>query len=85
MATMTAGQRAAAATDMMATLSVVRESLGVTRADIVAAFAGADQYCHDNAAAMNAAIPQPARSVMTTTQKAMMYMLILSHRYKVGV
>lgn len=42
----------------------------LTKADLIAAVGGVDDYLEANAAAMNSAIPQPARGALTTSQKA---------------
>lgn len=47
--------------------------LALTKDDLAAAVAGIDDYIEANAAAMNAAIPQPARGVMSNEQKAALF------------
>ena len=42
----------------------------VTKADLRAALNGLDDYLEANAAAINSAIPQPARAQLTSAQKA---------------
>lgn len=41
-----------------------------SRADVQAAVAAADQWCTDNAASFNLALPQPFRGQATNAQKA---------------
>ena len=59
------------------------DSFAVSKADIRAAVDALDQYLEDNAAAMNQAIPQPARSGLTARQKAMILMAVAARRYGV--
>jgi hypothetical protein len=57
----------------------------VTKADLRAAVDALDTFLNTNAAAVNNAIPQPARSELTTRQKAMLLMYVISRRFKMGV
>ena len=61
------------------------EPLGINKPDLRAAFNGADDYLHTNAAAMNTAIPQPARAALSTAQKAHIYQLVIELRYRRGI
>jgi len=66
-------------------LSAERDIIsGVIKADVRAAINGADQYLTDNAAAMNTAIPQPARGALTASQKARLYMHVIRKRFIKG-
>lgn len=56
---------------------------GLTKSDIAAAVAGIDAYFDTNAAAINAAIPQPARSALTVRQKALLVVAVIRKRYGV--
>jgi len=56
----------------------------ITKADIRAAVNALDDWYNTNAAAANAALPQPARAALTTTDKAHMSNLIVSKRYVKG-
>lgn len=58
--------------------------LGLTKAELRAAIDACDQWASDNAAAFNTAIPQPARSALTATQKARLLSLIIRKRYTTG-
>ena len=59
-----------------------REILGpVLKADIRAAVDALDQFMSDNQATVNNAIPQPARSGLTTKQKALLLMYVIQKRY----
>lgn len=58
--------------------TVTRELIAITdpspfnfaRADVRAAIAAVDQWCTDNAASFNTALPQPFRGAATQAQKA---------------
>ena len=47
--------------------------LTLTKDHLAAAVAGIDDYIEANAAAMNAAIPQPARGALSADQKAALF------------
>lgn len=53
----------------------------ITKADLRAAINAIDQYFVDNAAAINSAIPQPARGQLTTKQKALILTAVVAKRY----
>lgn len=70
----------------MADLSRERDAVsGVSKADLRSAFNALDQFLHDNAAAINSAIPQPARANLTSAQKARLMMAVIVKRYLSGV
>lgn len=56
---------------------------GLTKADIAAAVAGIDAYFDTSAAAINTAIPQPARAALTVRQKALLVVAVIRKRYGV--
>lgn len=56
----------------------------LTRAELRAAIDDADTWANDNAASYNSALPLPARTVLTASQKAMILMLIIAKRHLVG-
>jgi hypothetical protein len=56
----------------------------ITKADIRAAVNALDEWYNSNAASANAALPQPARGQMTTTDKAHLSNLIVNKRYVKG-
>lgn len=66
----------------------MREDLGtlgaLTKADLRAALNALDDFLNSNAATINAAIPQPARSALTTSQKARLLMFVVRKRYVEG-
>ena len=61
-----------------------RDPIAVNKPDLRAAFNAIDQYFSDNAASINAAIPQPARANLTVPQKALLAIAVLEKRYLVG-
>ena len=65
-------------------LSTVREPLALTKADLRAAVNALDDFLNTNAGTINSAIPQPARSALTTAQKARLLMFVIRQRYMKG-
>lgn len=59
------------------------ETIGIDKPALRAAVDSIDDYMDDNAAAINAGIPQPARGVLTAQQKALMLSFVVLKRYKV--
>lgn len=53
----------------------------ITKADLRAAVDALDQFLEDNAAAINSAIPQPARGALTTEQKARLLAYVALKRW----
>lgn len=87
MAEMTSLQRAACNAEFMRELSAIRSAIGgaLTKAELRAAVDALDTFLNDNAAAINNAIPQPARGVLTTDQKARLLRAVIGARYLNGV
>lgn len=57
----------------------------VTKAQLRAAFNALDDWWETTGAALaNTAIPQPQRGLMTTREKAAMFMFLLRRRYEVS-
>jgi len=54
------------------------------RNDLKAAIDAADQWASDNASSFNSALPTPARTVLSTAQKAALLSIVLFRRYIVG-
>lgn len=72
--------------DFMAERSAAKDVFGaLTKAELRAAVNALDQWVSDNGAAINSAIPQPARAVLTTQQKALLMQFVISKRYLSGV
>jgi len=57
----------------------------MTKVDLRAAVDALDVFLDTNSAAINTAIPQPARGVLSTRQKAMLLMFVISHRFLVEI
>lgn len=57
----------------------------LTKAQLRAAVDALDSWVDSNAAAINAAIPQPARSSLTSQQKSFLLALVLQRRYGANV
>ena len=60
------------------------ESISITKADLRAAVDALDNFLESNAAAVNNAIPQPARGALSARQKAWILALVIERRFKVG-
>jgi hypothetical protein len=60
------------------------EALALTKADLQAAVDAIDAWADANAASFNSAIPLPARTALTTRQKARLLALVLQRRYEVS-
>lgn len=54
---------------------------GVTKPELRAAVNALDTWLNDNAAAANAALPQPARGALTVEQKAALLSYVIARRY----
>lgn len=50
------------------------------KSELTAAIAAADQWCEDNAAAFNTALPVAFRTKASTTQKAMLLAFVIMRR-----
>ncbi len=57
---------------------------GLLKGNLADAINGLDDYVNANAAAINQAIPQPARANLTTQQKALLLMFVVAKRYLTG-
>lgn len=84
MAIMSTNDRAECWADFMRSPDV-GEALGLTKPDLLAAVNALDQFMSDNATALNAALPQPARGALTTPQKARLLTWVIRWRYLKGV
>jgi hypothetical protein len=61
-----------------------RVALDLTKTALRAAVDAVDQWVDDNAAAFNAAIPLPARTVLTPKQKAQLLFYVVRRRFEVS-
>lgn len=57
---------------------------GLTKPDLLVAINALDDFLNTNASAVNQAIPQPARSTLTTSQKAALLTYVIHKRYLRG-
>ena len=57
---------------------------GVTKADLRAAVNALDDFLVTNASAINSAIPLPARTSLTTAQKARLLRWVVTYRFIKG-
>lgn len=85
MPVMNAADRLAVGALFQEDASKARETLGAqVKADIQAAVGAVDDWVVANAIAFNAAIPLPARNVLTAAQKARLLVYVVKRRYEVG-
>lgn len=84
MAVLADADRKQAWADLMRQFSQDAQSVGVTKPDLRAAIDAIDQFLSDNAATINAAIPQPARASLTAPQKALLLVYVIKQRYLSG-
>lgn len=85
MAVLSDSDRAATLGDYLRELSAERVAVsGLTKADVRAAVNALDDFLNNNAAAINSAIPQPARTNLTAAQKARLLMFVIRKRYLTG-
>lgn len=79
MALLTAQQRAEVTAELMRRNPT--SFGGITKAQLRAVVDAADDWANTNAAAYNAAVPQPQRGVMATEEKALALSLVIERRY----
>jgi len=84
MAALTDADRIAIGDEFMARMGRDTSGFGLTVPELRAAFAAIDDYLIANAAAINSTIPQPARSALSTAQKAILLMMVVERRYLKG-
>ena len=85
MAVLPDADRALAHAETMRKYSADALPCSIVKADLRAAVNAIDQYLSDNAAAINSAIPQPARGALSTVEKALILMFVIERRYLSGV
>lgn len=71
--------------DIMRLVSADKETVSITKTDLRAAVNAIDGWVNTNASAFNTAIPQPARSALSASQKARLLMLVVEKRFVKGV
>ena len=85
MALLSDADRLAAHIEFMRACSADRSNLEVTKANLRLAFDALDAWFEANKTSANTAIPQPARSALTTQQKVRLMVAVLQQRYLKGV
>lgn len=86
MAELSDGDRESLWADFMHEVSNENGELGsLTKSDLRSAVNALDTWLNTNAATINLAITQPARSALTTSQKARLLMFVVRKRYLKGV
>lgn len=85
MAVLSAPDRLAGYVEYLRLRNDVRDPIECTKANVAAAFNALDDFFNTNATAINAAIPLPARTALTTPQKARLAIAVLERRYLSGV
>lgn len=83
MAELTSEQRRQVNAALMRTFSAFSEPIPVTKTDLRAAVDGLDTFLNNNGAAINSAIPQPARGALSTGQKAIVFTAVQIARYMI--
>jgi len=71
--------------ELMRKYSANGETVGITKPDLRAAVNAIDDFMNNNASTLNAALPLPARTELTTEQKALILTYVVNKRYLVGV
>ena len=84
MAVLSLSDRAQVYSRLSQSLSQTREPCALSKLDLQAAVGAIDAWIDANAAAFNAAIPQPARGVLTSTQKARLLAAIILKRWEIS-
>lgn len=85
MAVLDAAGLVAARRGMLDEQAISKDHMSYLKNDHIAAFAAADQWVSDNAAAYNAALPVAFRTTATAAQKAMVLMHVVRVRFLTGV
>lgn len=84
MAVLDESSRAGVHSDHMEFLSARRDSTGVLlKPDLRAAVDAVDDWVDSNASSFNAALPEPAKSVMTAAQKAELLLFVVKRRWEI--
>jgi hypothetical protein len=71
--------------DFLRLRNEARDPVEVTKPNVLLAFNALDDFMSANTTAINTAIPQPARSALTTQQKARLLIAVLERRYLSGL
>lgn len=85
MAALSAGDRTLGFQQYLAERNAVRDPLECNKPNIKAAFDATDAWIDANMASFNAALPLPARTALTTPQKALLLIACAQRRFLSGV
>lgn len=83
MAVLSNNDRAAISADFQRKISDIQAPIAVNKTNLALAITAIAQWVDDNRASFNSAIPQPARSALTTKQKAWLLMLVVARDFEV--
>lgn len=72
--------RAATSTALQRFFSQTAAAVGITKPELKTAVDAVDDWCDANATSFNTAIPQPARSALNSSQKAMLLAYVALRR-----
>jgi hypothetical protein len=78
-------ERVAAWAEIMRELSTARVPISITKQELRAVFDAADDWVDANAAAYNAALPQPGRSALSAAVKRRILVYTINARDKADV
>lgn len=84
MAVLSDTERAALHAEFMRTLENISGTGAMTKPDLRAAVNAIDQWCEDNTASFNSAIPQPARSLLSARQKSALLRYVTFRRWELS-
>ncbi|HXU82500.1 MAG TPA: hypothetical protein VN914_13955 [Polyangia bacterium] len=84
MAVLSDPDRVALWAKLMQDASASRTPLPLLKAELRAAVDAADAWADANAAAYNTALPLPARTALTSKQKALLLMYVIERRWEVS-
>jgi hypothetical protein len=82
MAVLSAPKRASILKELAQYMSDNRLPFNVSKPDLIAAVNAIDDWADANALEFNAAIPQPARGLLTAKEKAQLLKMVLDYRFK---
>ena len=81
MATLSELQRVEAWADLMKQWSRDGETVGIEKTDLRSAVDAMDNFFNSNASTINNAFPAAAKAGLTTKQKALLLMYVITQRY----
>lgn len=85
MAALSTSDRVGVGAQFQSDASLRRDPFGaVAKADVQAAIAAADDWVEANKVSYNAALPLPARTQLSTAQKAQVLLYVVRRRFETG-